>query len=550
VNQLEEERSPARPIATVSVEALAWLVATAAFLALRVAITWQAPVGGSELAHLSGAWNASIGVSDDRFVPTLAQALSSWLLEFSTSATPARVMVFTATATIPGAIYLLRGVLGRAGALASLLVVAVDPVAIWVGSAATASGFDLAITAWLLVAIVRTDTPGWVAGPLAFLAASAGPLPMLLALSAAIVALVTGARPSAAQAIQVAAGVALACVLASVGFGRGAEGMVIPPLAVLADIHERDWSTSTVADLSVFYAWPIVAAGGVGAIQRLSTIKAVPAAIRTPAGVSMLLTAWFAVGLAVLLTGLGTHAELPVVAATLPATLLAGPMLVRASATLAGARNPLAWLTLALVMFTVLLIGAIVADWARLERVGPANETARVFIYAGAMLVLLAGIAWFREPSTMLAVPVLVVASLPLLAGAIAVGTSASSEPLPSPMSGANARALRAVAIETIGEQGGVIAVHVDLEQQMTWSLRDTGPVVLATQVPPDASFVIWPSELLAPAGYTQATGTWSLIAQVPPPSDSQLRLMHWLVERHLIGPVPVPVAAYVRLVP
>ena len=51
-----------RELATFTVADLAWAVAAGIFVLLRLGPVWQAPVGGAELDHLSGAWQASIGV--------------------------------------------------------------------------------------------------------------------------------------------------------------------------------------------------------------------------------------------------------------------------------------------------------------------------------------------------------------------------------------------------------------------------------------------------------------------------------------------------------
>jgi YYY domain-containing protein len=86
---------------TVPIEAVAWSAVGLVFALIRLWPVWQMPVGGAELEHLSGAWNASIGLEDERYVPTLFQALTALLFSFTTSEIPARLVAFLATATVP-----------------------------------------------------------------------------------------------------------------------------------------------------------------------------------------------------------------------------------------------------------------------------------------------------------------------------------------------------------------------------------------------------------------------------------------------------------------
>ena len=65
----------------VSVGTLTWAATATIFILLRLAFAWNAPVGGFELAGLSGSWQAHIGASDTRFVPTLFQAFSAALFQ-------------------------------------------------------------------------------------------------------------------------------------------------------------------------------------------------------------------------------------------------------------------------------------------------------------------------------------------------------------------------------------------------------------------------------------------------------------------------------------
>lgn len=539
-----------RPLLTVSVLGLAWAAAATVFLALRLAVIWQAPVGGSELTHLSGAWNASLGLDDERFIPTLFQGLTAWLFEFTSSPVLPRVLAFLATATVPAAVYLLRTRLGEVGALFALLVLAFDPVSIWLGSAATAAAFDVAVSLWLLVAIAGPALPRYAWPVLAFLVASSGPLPLVLAVAAFGLALARGLIPALRDALPVGVAVVVAVGFATLGYGRGVEGLVIPPIAAFGTMFTEPSSTATVADLVVLYAWPLVLGGGVAGIQAVARFRGLPRSFVAPGGLTLVLGAWFGLALALVLATLTEETEIPVVAVTVPAALLLGPALAGAIAAIAAVRQPLAWLALALALFILVLIVAIAADWARLERVGPANEVARVLVYAGALLMLGAGLLWLRTPPALFLVPILAFSALPLFAGSFAIATSASSEPLPSPLVGDGSRALRAVALEAVARDDGPIALHLDLAPGLAWALRDSGPVTVTTDVPDGAAVVIWPASRPAPDGYVPVPGVWSLRQRTTPPTAGLLDVAHWFVERHSVGPMPEPVAVYTRAVP
>ncbi len=123
----------------LSVGALAWGVLAVLFVAVRAGTALGAPVGGVELAGLSGAWQAHVGVDDARFIPTFFQALAAFTFEWTTSEMPARVLALLATASIPVAVYRLRPRLGEAGALFVLLLLAIDAPAVLLGATASAS---------------------------------------------------------------------------------------------------------------------------------------------------------------------------------------------------------------------------------------------------------------------------------------------------------------------------------------------------------------------------------------------------------------------------
>lgn len=531
--------SPGEAARTMPVTSLAWLAATAAFLGLRLGLTWQAPVGGAELVHLSGAWQAAIGIDDARFVPTLFQALTALSLEFTTSEVPARIIAFAATATLPAALCLLRRALGEAGALFALGLLAVDPAGIWWGVAATASGFDVGLALWLLVLIDRR--PGlpaaWAAA--GFLAVSAGPLPLVLALAALGVQLVRGRPFSPGIATPVALGAAAAILAASLGFGFGPVAVVVPPFDVFAASFDQEWSTATALEAATLYGWPLLILGIAGAAllvhereHGLSTTR-------------LVILSWFGLGLAWLVAAGGSHATLALAAATMPAALLGGQALAGAASLALGATWGHARILLPAAALALLVAATIVARWARAGEVEGAGEAlVVVLLVAGATgaLVALAAQAGSRRSLPLAAAAVLL---LPLIAGAFGVGLSGISEPLPSPVVSPQARVLRSVALQLASDRGGDVAIHPDLLDDATWSLRDSGTVVVSDRIPTGAAVVLWPASLPQPSGVVALTGEWALLRVIEPPLDDWLTYVNWFADRNAVVTRNEPIAVY-----
>ena len=89
-------------------------------------------------------------------------------------------------------------------------------------------------------------------------------------------------------------------------------------------------------------------------------------------------------------------------------------------------------------------------------------------------------IASNRRTLPVLFVPAGAVAGLVMIAGASGVAFGGPNEPLPSPISTIQGEVLRSIALDIRDEQGGLIVVHTDFRDQMTWPFRDSGDVILA----------------------------------------------------------------------
>ena len=532
---------------TVSAAAIAWIALGALLLVPRLAAVWQLPVGGSEWLHLSGAWNATLGVDDDRFVPSLFQALSALLLSIDASETLPRLLAFIATATVPVALYMLRPQLGEAGALLALLLLALDAPAAWLGVAASASAFDVAIALWFFVLLVRPGAPWWLWPIAAFGVATAGPVPLALAIAAGGLALFRGRRPDPQLTAAVIGAAMLGIVLASFGFGYGWQGVAVPPLVLFAEPFEQHWTTGTVADVLLLYSWPLVFGGVVAAVLSALRWDQAGSHPGAPLAWERLLVAWFAVAVAWMLVASNTRAEAPLVAATLPAALLAGLWLARAFDAMFAVRWHQAWLLLGVAFFVFALAAIVVVDWARWDRVGEGGEVARVAILGVATIAILAFLAFYRPARPVLIVPVVALGAVPLISGAFNVGFGAYAEPFPSPQSPVNARVLSAVVLDVLEETPGPVVVHESLRDEVTWPFRETTPLIIATRVPPDAAVAILPAGADQPQGMAPIDGDWALVHHVEQPTTGILRYVRWLTDRKHTDVHPEPVQVFVR---
>ncbi len=530
---------------SISAGTLAWLAVGVAFAALRIGPVLNAPVAGAELEHLSGAWQASIGNADARLIPTLFQSLTALSFLFTTSELPARVTALVATATIPFAIYGMRPVLGNAGALVSLVLLALDPFGILLGGTATAMGFDLAITAWLAMVVLRRADLRWGWVGAGFLVATAGPLPLLFCGAWAAASLTRGVRRPTASTGLLLTGFVLGVVFATARLGAGLDGLVVPPIDLIAASANDAWATAKTADLVALYGLPLLLPGLAALLWRLREwyrTAETPPESRT-------LMAWLAITGGWLVFSLADNSPLPAAALALPLALLLGPAVAR----LVGAAGRAEWRLAGLLLAGAAIFGGIALayalDWARLEKVGNAADQFRVAGFAALMVAILVVIALRRETRAALAVPGLA-AGLALLLAVSFASAIPGEEPLTSPYAPEQARALRDAAIAIRERDGGVIQVHPSLKEATTWPFRDSGDLFLASRHDPAAAVVIWPAELPPPAGLQRLEGNWALTRKVQTPTNRVLQGVHWLFDRNTLAVRPQPVAVYTRAKP
>ena len=546
--------APARPTRqgsrhwpTVSVGAIAWTVVVLLFILLRVGVIWRAPVGGAELAHLSGAWQARLGIEDERYVPTFYQAVSALTLGWSESEVPARSLAFAATLSVPLALFLLRRTLGQGGALLALLLLAFDPAGILLGVTATASAWDSAIAAWLVVALVAGRPPPWGWTLIGFLVTTSGPLTLPVVLAAVGVAAWRRTRPDSEALIWGLLGTALGLFLTSLQFGVGVDGLRVAPIRLFVAGFDETWSTLTVAQLAPLYGLPLLAGGAVAwawIVLRQRARGRIPtsaeALLLTAAGLAFL---WF-------LVALPTASPFPLAAATFYASFLLGPALARVASFLMNAEWRSNAYLLAIAFGLLAIAFFVLSDWGREDRIGGDLERVLVAIPVvfGLMalsVLALALVSSLREELPLAMLPTLVGGGLLLLAGASGVALSAAGEPLPGPVSPPTARAIRDVAVDAAASRGQIV-IHERYREQLVWAFRASPPVVLASAVPPDATVAVWPLAEPPPEGFVALEGRWVLERSLVGPT-SILEAIHWFGQRNSLAEELELVAIYVR---
>lgn len=528
----------------IPVAAVAWTAATAVFLLLRLAPISQARVGGFELEHLSGAWQAHAGANDARFVPTLFQALTALTFEWTSSEVPARLLAFLATASIPAALYLLRPRLGEGAALVALLLLAFDGPAILLGVSASALGFDLALTLWLFALLIRGgEAPPWALAAAGFAVATAGPLALPLLLGAAVVALLQRRYPAPRTAMLAAGGALAGILAASLGFGYGWEGLTVPPFDLFAAGYDDAWSTINALQIAAIYSGPILL-GGLAAAAYLGWKEFRAGGLDRH---EQVLLAWAAVALLWFLSSANSQNPVALVALTVPLALTLAPALIQACFAMARADWYYARFLVPAALFFLAVATAIALDWARVGRVGDNGEK----FMAGLLLVFALSamgiLVMSREALPALFAVALTIAAFPFAASATGIAVSAPQEPLPSPFSPFQARELRDIVLETVADRGGRVIVHPTLEDEIIWPFRNSGELDISSQVTPQASVVLWPRDQPAPDGFAPLEGEWSLIREVEAPTGRFLDYLKWFSNRNTLDISGTPVAVYVR---
>jgi len=527
----------------VSLGALLWFAAGALFVFVRLAGALSIPVGGPELDALSGAWQAHTGNSDSRYLPTLLQGLAAATFGVTTSEMAARTLVLVASASVPFAFWRLGRRFGEGPALVALAVLAVDPASILFGSTAAASGFDIAVAAWLLVLTYEERAPGWLLGAAGFFAATGGGIVLPLVVGLAALRLMRREYPSPAAVGWPLGGVVVGIAAASLGFGFGWEGPTVPPLAAFGAGFDRPWSSAPEAYLALLYSTPVIL-GGLAAVaaQVLRCWRD-----SDWEGPELPLYAWFGAALLWLIAAGGSHDPAPLAAVALPAVLLLGLEVPG----IADALHRVNWANAGAILAGMLLclgvMEAYLADWARLNRPGDADEKLIITGLAVAVVACFGLLFSNRQLYGAALVPPLFAGALLLFTGASGVAFGSPDEPMPSPIATIQGEEIRAIVAKETKENGGEIVVHPSFKDAITWALRDTPHVVVADRIPAGATAVIWPVTEPAPGGYSVVEGQWSFMLTRDGPDGGFLPYLRWLTNRNSLKNVPAPLAVYLK---
>ncbi len=530
----------------LSVGQLVWIALGTLFVGLRLAAVLSVPVGGIELDSLAGAWQAHTGNADDRFIPTLFQAVTSWSFLFTTSEAPARILALLASCTVPFAFYRMRFSLGETGAMAALLILGLDPFAVLLGSTAWHGGFDIAIVVWVLVLVHEDGLPDWVYGVAGFLVATAGALVLPIILAFAAVRLFTQQYPSRTRIFWTGGGALAGGLLATAGFGYGLQDPTIPPITALARGFETDWSNASTGSLVLFYGIPLLLLGvGTASYHAYQRWRegTWPEGSLGPLVAAGIVLAWIVVANT-------ANDPVPAAAATIPFAILIGKETPRAMRAFSRIRWLYAAPAIAGLVLMLLIAGSYTVDWARVGRVGGAGDKLIVLGLVIAAVAFGGLLLSNRRTAPGLLVPFLGAAGLLMLSGAANVAFGGPDEPLPSPVNSAQGAEIRAIALATRTDQGGLIVVHPDFEAASTWPMRDSGTVVYASRVPPDATVVVWPVTLPAPDGFAVIDGQWSFDEIRRGPDGGFLRYLRWLSDRNFLKNGSEPLAVYLRTTP
>ncbi len=533
-------------LVVLPIAAFAWVGLGILFVAIRIWPIWGTPVGGAELVHLSGAWNAHAGVEDSRYIPTLFQAMAAGLFSFTTSEVPARLLSFAATATVPVAVWSLRHRLGERAALVALALLTFDAPSLVLGAESGAMGFDLAITAWLFAFGTRGGLLPWQWAVIAFAVSTAGPLAVPLA--AALVAdwLLRGAKVDWQELAWPAGGAVVGILLTTLRPGLGPDGLTIAPLDLFGAGYEQNWSTANLLTLTALTSWPLILAGAAGGSWRLYRVRRGEPLL----AIERTLLLWGALALGWFVTSLPSHAVAPLAGVTIPAVLLAGPAIADLFAAIRRADWTIARYLVPPAAAAFGVIAFYIGDWAKLDRVGDTQDRLIVIGLALAILAVIGALAADRRTIAILGAMALPIAAAPMLIATSTVAFRAGDSPIPSPYSRASARDLRDIAVEA-ARDGGTIVIHPDLEDELTWPFRDSGTVVIASQVPADAAVVFWPGAGPAalgapPIGFAAVEEEWALLERVESPAGF-LDLARWYSDRYSLANSGEPVAVYIR---
>jgi hypothetical protein len=538
----------------VRLDLLLWLGIIAVAAALRLARLDALPLTFDESARAFDALRVSHNSVPEGWRGDLAAALTSYLFRlFDDSEFVARVVPAVAGSAMVGAVWFSGRALGRAGALAAGALLALSPLALLLSRAAvpfvlggflavvmTASLFSYlreprALTAFLFaVAFGLAPSTDAVATTAAIAVVSFLFLEPILSEDSAVARAWGVFRRSPSHWLSVALVLAAALELGLTHFGTSVDRLGLAGLTQWSEMFAlpRD-SRGPEYQISLLlgYDWPILLAGGLGAMVLVRRLIRRGAGALTPLQRFVLL--WAA--LATLVVALATQREAgQLLILLLPLALLGGLLAEELFQALDWSVLRRWWPAVAVML--ALLAGAalITTEWAD-AGVSRAERFALVLALVGAATVLVGAYSLLARNVAVIGVTVVGIIALAFLAhtGLSITGDDDAAE-----------IAVDIRTTERIGEfhetVGGLVAtrpgpilVDPSLGQPLAWYLRDL-PVTFAGPSEEASAVVVAADEEVE--GFTPLGEEWRLGQGWYPADIELLRLWRWLVYRESYG--------------
>jgi len=540
---LDDNATGAAAMVTIPLFALGWAAVGALYLTVRVLAALHAPVAGSELWSLSGAWAAHAGADDARFAGALTQAVAAASFAFTESPLAARfAVVILGACGMAVAVLRLRPAVGDGPLLTAGALLALDPFMVALGGSASALALDVPVALLLFAFSLRAPAAPWPWALLGAAVALSGPLPLALAFAALAAGLVQGRFPKPSTAAFTTAGAVVGVIVASFGFGFARVGVAVPPADLFAASFDAPWSTGAAGAMALLYGWPVLAAGGGSAVWFL--LRWLRDGIEPPPAVRLALV-WGAIGLLWLLTAAGAHSWAVVPAVSVPGALVAGA----AAPSLWNALATADWRLARVAVPAAGLLGASAAlfafGWAFSR---PHGSAPLALVLAAGVLAMVALLAAARPTRPAALVLPLAFGCLWLVAMTGRAAAPAAPEPLYSPASTDQGRVIRAAALELAAGHGRV-AVHPDLVDAVIWPLRGSGTILVTDRPTPDVAVYLAPVGVAPPEGFLPLEGSWALLRLTEPP-DTPRAILRWLASRNVHPSRDVPVSFAARPAP
>ncbi|MFQ5880220.1 MAG: glycosyltransferase family 39 protein [Dehalococcoidia bacterium] len=539
---------------TVRVDVLLWLGLIAAAATLRLARLDALSLTLDESARVFDALRVSQNSVPEGWSGDLAAAITSYLFRiFGDSEFVARVAPAVAGSAMVAAVWLCGRGLGRVGALVAGALLAFSPLALLLSRAAvpfslggllavgmTAALFSYlreprALTAFLFaVAFGLAPSTDAVAATaaiavVAFLFAE----PVLSEESA--VARAWGVfRRSPSHWLSVVLVLAASLELGLTHFGTSVDRLGLAGLtqwsgmfALPRDSREPEYQMI----LLLAYDWPILLAGGIGAMVFVQRLMGRGAAALAPLQRFVLL--W--VALATLAVALATQREAGQLLILLVPLALLGALLAEdLFAALDWAVLRRWWLAVAVVVALVAYAALVTTDWSE-GGIGRAERFSLALALGGAATLLVTSYSFLGRNAAVIGVAAAAVLAFAFLAhtGLSLTGNDDAAEFAVDIRTSGRIGQFRETVGELVASRAGPVLIDPGLREPLAWYLRDL-PVTFARPGEEASALVVLAGQEVE--GFTPLGEAWRLGQGWYPADLDPLPLWRWLVYRESYG--------------